>query len=43
MNYEKLIQKRDQYQAGLKQIPEYTLKTFEQAFEIEYTNNSTEI
>lgn len=43
LNYEKLIQKRDQYQAGLKQIPEYTLQTFEQAFEIEYTHNSTAI
>lgn len=43
MNYEKLIQKRDQYQAGLKRIPEYTLQTFEQAFEIEYTHNSTAI
>lgn len=43
LNYEKLIQKRDQYQASLKRIPEYTLQTFEQAFEIEYTHNSTAI
>lgn len=43
LNYERLIQKRDQYRAGLKGIPEYTLQTFEQAFEIEYTHNSTAI
>ena len=43
MNYDELIKKRDQYQAGLKQIPEYTLQTFERAFEIEYTHNSTAI
>lgn len=43
MNYEQLIQKRDKYQANRAQIPEYTLQTFEQAFEIEYTHNSTAI
>ena len=43
MNYEQLIQKRDKYQATRAQIPEYTLHTFEQAFEIEYTHNSTAI
>ena len=43
MNYEQLIQKRDRYQADKDQIPEYTLQTFEQAFEIEYTHNSTAI
>lgn len=43
LNYERLIQKRDQYRVGLKGIPEYTLQTFEQAFEIEYTHNSTAI
>ena len=43
MNYKQLIQKRDRYQADLKRIPEYTLQTFEQAFEIEYTHNSTAI
>ncbi|HJC22594.1 MAG TPA: Fic family protein [Candidatus Eisenbergiella merdavium] len=43
MNDKQLIQKRDRYQADLKRIPEYTLQTFEQAFEIEYTHNSTAI
>ena len=43
MNYEQLMQKRDKYQAIRGQIPEYTLHTFEQAFEIEYTHNSTAI
>ena len=43
LNYEQLIQKRDKYQATRAQIPEYTLHTFEQAFEIEYTHNSTAI
>ena len=43
MNYEALIQKRDQYQKKRLSIPEYTLQTFEQAFEIEYTHHSTAI
>lgn len=43
MNYGHLIQKRDRYQANRDRIPEYTLQTFEQAFEIEYTHNSTAI
>ena len=43
LNYEQLMQKRDKYQAIRGQIPEYTLHTFEQAFEIEYTHNSTAI
>lgn len=43
MNYEILIQKRDQYQEKRFSIPKYTLQTYEQAFEIEYTHNSTAI
>ena len=43
MNYEQLIRKRNRYQAAKDKIPEYTLQTFEQAFEIEYTHNSTAI
>ena len=43
MNYEMLIQKRDRYQEKRSSIPEYTLQTYEQAFEIEYTHNSTAI
>lgn len=43
MNYDVLIQKRDLYQEKRSAIPEYTIQTFEQAFEIEYTHNSTAI
>lgn len=43
MGYERLIRKRDLYQAKRKTIPDFTLQSFEQAFEIEYTHNSTAI
>ena len=43
MNYENLLKKRDQYQAGIGHIPEYALQSFEQAFEVEYAHNSTAI
>ena len=43
MNYENLLKKRDQYQAGIDHIPEYALQSFEQAFEVEYAHNSTAI
>lgn len=43
MDYKKLVQKRDSYQATKAFIPAYTLQTYEQAFEIEYTHNSTAI
>lgn len=43
MNYEQLIMKRDRYQAIRSEIPEYTLQSYEQAFEVEYTHNSTAI
>ena len=43
MNYERLLEKRDRYQANRSRIPEYALQSFEQAFEVEYTHNSTAI
>ena len=43
MNYQDLLRKRDLYQQGKSSIPELTLTSFEQAFEIEYTHNSTAI
>ncbi len=43
MDYQELMEKRDRYHAERSSIPEYTLQTYEQAFEIEYTHNSTAI
>lgn len=43
MDYEKLLKKRDQYRQSRPSIPELTLQSYEQAFEIEYTHNSTAI
>ena len=43
MNYPELLRKRDLYQSGRASIPELTLQSYEQAFEIEYTHNSTAI
>lgn len=43
MDYPELLRKKEQYQAGRSSIPEYTLLTFERAFEVEYTHNSTAI
>ena len=43
MNYPELSRKRDLYQSGRASIPELTLQSYEQAFEIEYTHNSTAI
>lgn len=43
MNYPELLRKKEKYQASKASIPEYTLLTFEQAFEVEYTHNSTAI
>ena len=43
MDYNTLIRKRDLYRAVKDSIPEVTLKSYEQAFEIEYTHNSTAI
>lgn len=41
MDYPMLLQKKEQYQAGRTSIPELTLKSYGQSFEIEYTHNST--
>lgn len=43
MNYQELKQKWERYQVERSSIPEYTLQSYEQAFEIEYTHNSTAI
>lgn len=43
MDYPELLRKKEKYQASKASIPEYTLLTFEQAFEVEYTHNSTAI
>lgn len=43
MNYSELLRKKELYQAGRAFIPELTLASYEQAFEIEYTHNSTAI
>ena len=41
MNYTELLRKRDLYQTGRLSIPKLALQSYEQAFEIEYTHNST--
>lgn len=43
MNYSEILRKKEQYMAGRASIPEITLRSYEQAFEIEYTHNSTAI
>ena len=43
MDYERIVQKRNRYQAVRDSIPELTLQSYEKAFEIEYTHNSTAI
>lgn len=43
MDYSALLQKRELYLEGKTFIPDLTLHSFEQAFEIEYTYNSTAI
>ena len=43
MDYERIVQKRNRYQAARDSIPELTLQSYEKAFEIEYTHNSTAI
>lgn len=43
MNYQDILQKKEQYQAKKMFIPEITLQSYEQSFEIEYTHNSTAI
>ncbi len=43
MRYQELLQKRDAYQRDKAFIPELTIASYERAFEIEYTHNSTAI
>lgn len=43
MQYSKLLQKREIYQNRKTSISDLTLASYEQAFEIEYTHNSTAI
>lgn len=43
MQYDKLLQKKGQYLAIRKLIADSTLQSFEEAFEVEYTHNSTAI
>lgn len=43
LNYQELLRKRELYQVAKATIPELTLTSYEQAFEIEYTHNSTAI
>ena len=43
MKYQDILQKKEIYQANKALIPEITLQSYEQAFEIEYTHNSTAI
>ncbi|MCM1088263.1 MAG: Fic family protein [Muribaculaceae bacterium] len=43
MDYQELLRKKELYEQCRASIPEFTLFTFEQAFEIEYTHNSTAI
>lgn len=43
MNYSELLRKKELNQSGREFIPELTLQSYEQAFEIEYTHNSTAI
>lgn len=43
VNYQELMRKRNVYQSGRGSIPELTLQSYEQAFEIEYTHNATAI
>lgn len=43
MDYPELLRKKELYQSGREFIPELTLQSYEQAFEIEYTHNSTAI
>lgn len=43
VDYQELLRKKELYGQRRASIPEITLFTFEQAFEIEYTHNSTAI
>lgn len=43
MDYQELFRKKERYQRCRESIPEFTMFTYEQAFEVEYTHNSTAI
>jgi len=43
VDYQELLRKKELYSQCRASIPDFTLLTFEQAFEIEYTHNSTAI
>lgn len=43
MDFERLLKKKELYQQGKEYIPQITVASYEQAFEIEYTHNSTAI
>lgn len=43
MDYKRLLRKKERYQQGKDKIPQLTSASYEQAFEIEYTHNSTAI
>lgn len=43
MDYQELLRKKELYSQCRASIPDLTLSSFEQAFEIEYTHNSTAI
>ena len=43
MDYTALQHKKELYRQGKEYIPRLTLQSYEQAFEIEYTHNSTAI
>lgn len=43
MNYEALLNKKEYYNQNKSTLPSFVLQNYEQAFEIEYTHNSTAI
>lgn len=43
MDYQELLRKKEVYSRCRESVPEFTTFTFDQAFEIEYTHNSTAI
>lgn len=43
MNNKRLLRKKERYQQGKDKIPQLTSASYERAFEIEYTHNSTAI
>lgn len=43
VDFERLLKKKELYQQGKEYIPQITVTSYEQAFEIEYTHNSTAI